>query len=259
MKKIFKLIDSAFKIGQSAVEHRVGPYAAQASFFIILSLVPSAMFIISMINRIIPYVLSQSELDIIFRVSAIFPSPLSEWTESVIWDILEKSSGISIVTAITSLWFSSRGFMALAQGISNVLSDGERQNYFIMRFLSIIYMFVFTVLMVFTIALLVFGNRIAAFLSPELPYSVGVITKILHLRWIIVFIILMSFFTLFYKFMPKQKRKIKELIPGAALAAGGWLVFSFAFNVYIKFAKSYASIYGSISYTILAMLWLYLV
>lgn len=254
LNSFFKYI---FEIWKKSNEHRIGAYAAQASFFVVLSLIPSMMFIISMVNHIIPYFLSQSELDMIIRISAFLPDSISAGFEGAVWDIMEKSAGISIVTAITALWFASRGFAALNEGISNVLSDGEQYNYFVRRFLSVVYMFIFTLLMIFTAVLLLFGKKLTAVLSPLMPGAMEIVIKLLHLRWAIVFVILAFFFTLFYKFMPKHHHKIKDLIPGAMLASGGWLIFTCIFRVYVTISKSYDSIYGSISYLILGMLWLY--
>lgn len=255
--KTNRLIYAAADLVKSASKHRIGPYAAQASFFIILSFIPSLMFLISMINYVLPYVIPVSDMEIINQIYAHFPEPLAGVAESIVRDVLEKSSGISVVTAVTSLWFSSRGIMALNQGINNVLSDGELQNYFFVRLMSLVYMFAFSVLVVMTIALLGFGNQISAYLSPILPEAMDVIYRVLHLRWVIVFVILTVFFTLFYHFMPKQHRPFGVLVPGAAVAAAGWLIFTWAFGVYVSLSKSYASVYGSISYLILAMLWLY--
>ncbi len=254
MKRFLKYI---FEIWEKSNEHRIGAYAAQASFFVVLSLIPAIMFIISMINHVIPYFISQSELDMIIQISAFLPESLADGFQSAIWDIMEKSAGISIVTAATSLWFASRGFSALNEGIGNVLSDGEQYNYFVRRFLSVLYMFAFTVLMIFTIVLLLFGKKISLFLASGMSETMEIIVKLLHLRWGIVFVILAFFFTLFYKFMPKHHHKIKDLIPGAVLASGGWLIFTCIFRVYVTISKSYDSIYGSISYLILGMLWLY--
>lgn len=254
MKKFLKYI---FEIREKSNEHRIGAYAAQASFFIVLSLIPAAMFIISMVNHIIPYFLSQSELEMIIQICTFLPESVAGEFRSAIWDIMEKSAGISIVTAGTSLWFASRGFAALNEGIGNVLSDGEQHNYFVRRFLSVIYMFVFTVLMIFTAGFVLFGKKIALFLSQWMSGTMEIVIKLLHLRWAIVFIILAFFFTLFYKFMPKHHHKIRDLIPGAVLASGGWLIFTCIFRIYVTISKSYDSIYGSISYLILAMLWLY--
>ncbi|MEG0019288.1 MAG: YhjD/YihY/BrkB family envelope integrity protein, partial [Oscillospiraceae bacterium] len=46
--------------------------------------------------------------------------------------------------------------------------------------------------------------------------------------------------------------------PGAAIASGGWLIFSFGYSIYINYFSSYASLYGSLGALMLFMLWLYM-
>lgn len=261
MKKLTDKLKMLFKLGQrfaySAAEHRVGPYAAQASFFIIMSLIPFFMFLLSIVRLVLPYFLQISDADLITSLNAIFPYKVALFLEEVVHDVFNRSSGISIVTAGMAIWFSSRGIMAIYQGVNNVLSDGELQNYFFCRFMSVLYLFVFTLIVALTIILGAFGKGAADWLALRFPHSIGLIYRILKSRYLIMFFLLTFFFTLFYKFMPKHKWKIAELIPGAALAALGWIVFTKGFGIYIGFSRSYDSIYGSISYIIFAMLWLY--
>lgn len=261
MKRFIEKLKMIYKFGEkcaySAAEHRIGPYAAQASFFIIMSLVPFFMFLLSIVRLVLPYFLQISDADLITSLNSIFPYKIALFLEEVVHDVFDRSSGISILTAGMSIWFSSRGIMAIYQGVNNVLSDGELQNYFFCRLMSVLYLFVFTLIVALTIILGAFGRNAADWLAVKFPLSIGLIYRLLQSRYLIMFFLLTFFFTLFYKFMPKYKWRISELIPGAALAAIGWIIFTKAFGIYICFSRSYDSIYGSISYIIFAMLWLY--
>lgn len=246
-----------YKVMQTAAEHRVGPYAAQASFFIILSLVPFFMFLLSLIRLVLPYFLQISDADLVRTLNELFPYRTALVMEDIVHDVFNRSSGISVVTAGMAVWFSSRGLMAINQGVNNVLSDGELQNYFFCRIMSVIYVFVFTLIVALTIILGGFGRSLAELAAARFPLFDNIIYRIVHSRYIIMFFLLTFFFTLFYKFMPKYRWRVRELIPGAALAALGWIVFSKGFGIYIGLSRSYDSIYGSISYIIFGMLWLY--
>ena len=115
----------------------------------------------------------------------------------------------------------------------------------------------FTLIVALTIILGGFGRSLAELAAARFPLFDNIIYRIVHSRYIIMFFLLTFFFTLFYKFMPKYRWRVRELIPGAALAALGWIVFSKGFGIYIGLSRSYDSIYGSISYIIFGMLWLY--
>lgn len=261
MRKISDWLRNAgsfiYRIIQNAAEHRVGPYAAQASFFIILSLVPFFMFLLSLIRLVLPYFLQISDVDLVRTLNELFPYRTALVMEDIVHDVFTRSSGISVVTAGMAVWFSSRGLMAINQGVNNVLSDGELQNYFFCRIMSVVYVFVFTLLVALTVILGGFGKSLAEWVAARFPLLEGIIYRIVNSRYIIMFFILTFFFTLFYKFMPKHKWRVRELVPGATLAALGWIVFTKGFGIYIGLSRSYDSIYGSISYIIFGMLWLY--
>ena len=257
MKRLEQLLKEAFTFSRAAAEHRIGPYAAQASYFIILSLIPFTMFLISIVRLVLPYFMQISDADLIRELNAVLPYRTALVMEDVIYQIFGRSSGISVVTAAMAIWFSSRGIMAIVQGVNNVLSDGELQNYFFCRAMSVVYTFLFTIIITLTMLVIGFGQSIAGLLAERFPASVGMVYELLNSRSMIMFVVLTFFFVLFYKFMPKRHLKVKELLPGALLAALGWILFTKGFGIYVSFSKSYASIYGGISYIIFAMLWLY--
>ena len=51
--------------------------------------------------------------------------------------------------------------------------------------------------------------------------------------------------------------KFRSVLPGAALAAAGWLGFSFFYSLYIDNFADYTLVYGSLAAVVLLMLWLY--
>ena len=50
---------------------------------------------------------------------------------------------------------------------------------------------------------------------------------------------------------------ISHHVPGAILSAAGWMIFSYAFSVYIDEYSGFSNTYGSLTTVILMMLWLY--
>ena len=57
--------------------------------------------------------------------------------------------------------------------------------------------------------------------------------------------------------LPNCKNTLKDSLPGALLAAFGWLVFSDLYSVYVTYFSGYASTFGSVYAVALSMLWLY--
>ena len=58
-------------------------------------------------------------------------------------------------------------------------------------------------------------------------------------------------------FIPDRKPKAKEEVPGALFTSVLWILFSYLFSIYIDYFTNFSSVYGSLTYIVLFMLWMY--
>ena len=57
--------------------------------------------------------------------------------------------------------------------------------------------------------------------------------------------------------MTGNAMKMSYHMPGAILSAAGWMIYSYAFSVYIDKFHGFSNMYGSLTTIVLIMLWLY--
>ena len=100
---------------------------------------------------------------------------------------------------------------------------------------------------------------IALSLSPVLLIFEEFILKTtsINIHHLVVFILLVTLFSVFYAYLPKRKSKFVTQIPGSIFTAFGWILFSFCYNFYINNFTNFSKIYGSLGALVLFMLWLY--
>ena len=94
----------------------VNEFSAQASFFLILSVFPFIMLLLTIIHYtpLEQSVLLSSMLD-------ITPEALNPLITSVINEMYEKASGTMLsLTAVAAIWSSSKGMRAITRGLHNV-------------------------------------------------------------------------------------------------------------------------------------------
>lgn len=255
MKHIKRIFLQICKFIICVVDDNIGLYAAQASFFIIISLIPFIMLLLALLKFFIPI----NEIDIINTVQSYVPSQISQWVYTITDEIFTKSSDISIisVTAITTLWLASRGFMALYSGLNNVSGIKDMPNYFYCRFVSLVYTLCFLLALFLSIILFGFGNNIQKFLNGRFTALYNISSLIINLR-ILIFMTLVSLcFAAFYTILPNKKIKFKKQLPGAVMASVGWMAFSYAYSIYIEYFSNYSYVYGSLAAIVFLMLWLY--
>jgi membrane protein len=187
-----------------------------------------------------------------------FPAAFNSIITSVtgIYDRSSSSTLIS-VTAITALWSAGKGFLAIMKGLNSVYEIKETRNYFLTRIISAFYTLIFAIMVIATMILFVFGNRLYFWILKKFPVLSDTALVIISLRTILGLVILITFFIIIYIVIPNRRTRIMNELPGAMLCAGGWMGFSYAFSYYIDNFSNYTLMYGSLTAIVLFMLWMY--
>ena len=256
MKKIKKIYGIIVDFICRLMDDNVGVYAAQASFFIIIAAIPFIMLLLSVLKLVLPIELAAVEEVIL----TVVPPSMQEIFLRIAIELFGKSASVSIIsiTAVTTLWLSSRGVMALYLGL-NTVYHADIRNYFYVRALSIVYTFLFLIVIAFSIVVYVFGGTVQSMLIRYAPPLGRGLSWILKARGFILFGMLTVFFTLLYRFLPRKKPHLKFLkqLPGALAAAAGWMIFTYIYSFYIENFSNYSYVYGSLTAVVFLMLWLY--
>ncbi len=229
-------------------------YAAQSSFFMMFSLFPIVMIIISIVQLVLPF----SEDEFINMVSSYIPLKMDFDISFLLKDLLSHSAGTIIsVSTITVLWSASKVVYSLVLGLNNIHHTIETRSNIIRRLLSILYTLAFIIIIIVYFVVLVFGNYIQMYLESIIPALTSASVLIVCLRTALSITVLILFFALIYKALPDKRLKLRHQLPGAIFATAGWLIYSYIFNIYINNFSNYSYIYGSLTAIILFMLWMY--
>lgn len=254
MKSFKERFKKIFEFVMLLTGDQVSVYAAQASFFLIISAIPFLMLVFTLMKLFIDVDLTY----ITHLISAFAPSEVSRFLNTIIVELFGKTASVSVisVTAVSTLWLSSKGVLALYTGLNNVYHS-ENKNYIQSRLISVVYTLVFIVALILTIVFFGFSNRLEALASGHSAFLTTLVNFFLRSKILIFMIYLTLIFALFYKFLPKRDNRFKSQLPGAAFSAVGWMVFSYIYSIYIENFSNYSYVYGSITAIVFLMLWLY--
>ena len=220
-------------------------YAANACYFLAISIFPALLLILASLRYT-----SQSAVDLIHLLEGILPGALKGAAESLIVSTYYNSSGAVLgVSAIAALWSASRGIHGLLTGLNRIYGVQENRGWLYTRLLSVGYTFVFLILVIFTLVFQVFGESLSGlyFLAEQIDW---------HSLWLLAVQILVI--DLIYMVLPNRRNRFLGSLPGAALAAVGWQLFSRGFSLYVEHMVSrYTNIYGSVYTVAIGLLWVY--
>ena len=246
-----KFIKRLAGIVQRGMDDNVMVYAAQSAYYIVLSVIPFIMILLSVLQFFIP--IDKSE--IISRIPSVFSSEIQEYFKGIIDEIFSKPAiSLISVSAVTTLWSASRGFAAVERGVKNVYKIPKR-NFIIADILqSFLYTIVFTVVIVLFLGFIVFEKAVLFIINKRIPWLA---VNISYFRYVIFLLVTIIFFILLYAGFTSRKIPLKYHLPGAAFTGAGWILFSYIFSVYINNFANYSRIYGSLTAIVLMMLWIY--
>lgn len=229
-------------------------YAAQTTFFVLLSFFPFMMLLIMIASRF-----SFARTNVVYYLLDIAPSQLKTYILYIVDEIMySNSNSFTIITAVVSLWSAGKGIQALTYGLDKIYDVERKKNFFIVRLFSALYTLVFILLCFLIMILHIFGKQIAIKIIELRPSLANATILILSLKSAFTFIIIFVFLLLMYYQLPGRKGKVRHEIMGASLAALGWMLMTKLFSFYIQHISSVSKMYGSLTSIILIIIWLYI-
>ena len=236
---------------------QISLYAAQASFFVLLSGIPFLMLLLSAGREWILF----SDMDIAGMIAQWIPEDFQSAFSSLAAQLLE-SGGLPILsaTALATLWSASRGMAAVERGMCGVYGIGEDRRLLPSLMRSVVYTAILIVLLYATFFLLVFGVGIADLFLSVLPALRDPLTVLMQARGWLLLPILTAFFSLLHFAVVRRIRPPARrpwVLPGALLTAVGWMLFTRGYSLYLRLFPHAPYLYSSLALLVILMLWIH--
>jgi len=249
MREILKKINS---ITDKIAEDHISAYAAQSAFFIMLSLVPILLLLMTLV-RFTPI----TQADIMAAAYELFPKTVSSTIISIVNEVYSQTGTAISVSLLVVLWSAGKGVLAISNGLNTIRGQVETRNYIFLRLRAAVYTVLFLLAIILSLVFLGFGNSISMLVNKYMPVLQYVMDFIIETRTIIMILILIIFSLSIYMFLPNKRRRLRSQFPGAIFTAFGWTLASFIFSVYMDIFKGFSNMYGSLTTIVIIMLWLY--
>ena len=243
-----------YKIIHKLRQDHVSAYAGQSAYFTVLSVLPFLLFLLTLVQHL-PIELE----DILETLYYIIPESYESLIRSVFYDIhVESGKTLLSISLIITIWTAGKGTLVLSNGLNAIYELEDDRNYFELRFKAMIYTVLFALVIVFTMLFLVFGNRIYKLLYVGFVYLPKPIRILTLSRTVIAFAVFLIIFTLFYSFLPARRQPVLRQLPGAVFTTLSWMLSAYIFSLYVDSSSMNSYMYGSLSYIILFLIYLYM-
>lgn len=254
-KAVNTVIYAVERISKRFDSDNLSAYAAQAAFFIFISIFPFLMLFLNLL-KYIPFFSSEN---IEVWIMEIFSPLIGELLIGIIKEANASGSGALIsITTVAALWACSKGVLGIIYGLNSIYKTTEKRGYIRLRATAVFYTVGLLVALVIMLLLMVFGNTILNFVMTRFPALDSFANAVRVVRWLVSFGFLMIFFMFLYTVIPERKTKFKNEIPGAVVSAVGWIGFSALYSLYMDMFAVRSNIYGSLAAIIFFLLWIYI-
>lgn len=241
---------SLLHIGRQVAELRVSLYAANASFFIVLSFFPGLVLVLGLLRH------TGLEAETLLAVLEGFvPQVLFPAMQHLVRTAYRNTAVLSL-SALAALWSAGRGIYGLIIGMNAIYGVRESRGYFYTRAVSTGYMFAFLALLLLTLLFYVFGNSLLqAF--PVDSMLLRFLDDVIGIRFLLLLLLQTGLFSAMNMAFPNITVTFPQAFPGALLSSLGWLSFSSLYSFYVERFSGYAGIYDHVYAMAIGMLWLY--
>lgn len=242
------------KIVEKINNHKISVYAAQATLFVVISVIPFTMLIISIIKYIIPF----DKADIMSFVTPLMHRNLIPYLGNVLDEVFSGATvSIISVTTVATVWAASKGMMALVQGLESVYETDKKRGYIKTRLFAYIYTLFFVVIIAAALLFSAAGRYFLGLAVSSNPSLIPV-AEFIEASPVIVHVLILTIVCgLLYKILPGGGLTFVNQLPGAFFTSLGWVCFSAGYSFYVNRFADYSYIYGSLTAVVLLILWLY--
>ena len=252
--------DRFFKMVSLGIKQFSDPYyqgfAAQLSFYFLLSIVP----ILLLISQVLTMVFKHDLEDAVgWLIDYFGNSPITKEIEGIVLGSGSGSGAMSIVFIFVAIWAASRAQFSLIRITNFTFSEGQStgKGFIRDRIRAMKTMAIILILIIFAIVVLMYGNVILKLALKIFGKEAAAGQIWLILRWPIAIVLYFFMISYIYYVLPSEKKKYKEIIPGSIFAAIGLLLVTALYSNYVATVANYNVLYGSLATIVALLFWFY--
>ncbi len=234
--------------------HGIMGRGAELAYYFLFSFLPLIIFVAALISAMNIDISSFSGLERLIPQDVL--NIISEYYHYIFG---AQNTGLMISGLVLSVYFSSAAVRSLMRGLDIAYHVKENRSFIRKLIMSIFFAIILLLMISLSMVVLVAGGKIIELIIYVFPEYEGFefVTNIL--RFALPIVPMLFVLVLLFMFVPNQKVKFREAIPGALFSLIAWMVVSAIFSLYVSTLGNYSVLYGSLGAIIVLMLWFYLI
>jgi len=231
--------------------------AAQIAYYMLLSVIPFLIFVLSVISRL-DFGEALSPL-LMEALREQMPLEAANFIVDIVVRVLPtRSSETTVVSFMVALWGSSMAVGALITTINRAYNLRPRRNIVTQKLMSILLVLVLSAILLIALLILLFGPQVTQEAFEFMHLASETNTFWTQVRLPLATLLAFAALAILYYYAPEARQRFIHILPGAVTATVFWLVTSSAFRLFVRNFSNYNATYGSLAAVVilLAYFWL---
>ncbi|EJF98261.1 YihY family protein [Bartonella vinsonii subsp. arupensis Pm136co] len=178
-------------------------------------------------------------------------------TQEIVNVLTIQRGGVLTVSVIGAAYFASNGIEALRTALNKAYRVVERRSLLFCRFQSLFFVILGAIGLVVISFLLILAPLLLKIMQNHSFFMTEYIGIIRLWRYIIAAVVLFVSLLIVHKWLPAERRKFIDILPGIVVTMSVWFVASIAFAQYLTMFD-YISTYAGLASIMVAIIFLYI-
>ena len=232
----------ARRVWREAWDDEVTIRAAALSYYWLFSLFPALLFLVALVGYL-PLTGLQQRLTA--YITTVLPPDAAATVTRTLDEVLRGNRGdLLSIGVLLALWAGSNGMASVISTLNIAYDVDESRAWWRRRALAIVLTVAFSLFIVATLALLVFGPKIGAAVAGWFGLS-----RLFTAAWNVVSVPIVIACALVgvglvYHLAPNTRERGRWITPGAVLTVVLWLTMSWGLRLYVAHFANYNATYG---------------
>lgn len=245
-------------------DDRVTGLAAEIAFFGLISLFPTLIALTAALGSLDSIVGGDAAAAVERTILDFLRGILTDQASATVASVRELfesgSTGILTFGLLFALWSASRGFVAVINALDVAYDLEDRRGYLRLRLVGLGLALGSVVTGAVILTMLVIGPLLGTGMdvAETLGFGAGFATFWDWVRWPVALAVMIIWAATVLHLAPNHHTPWRWDLPGAALAAACWALFSVGFRIYLDVAGATNQVLGTLGGALIVLLWLYL-
>jgi membrane protein len=229
--------------------------AAALSYYFVLSLFPSLIFLSAIVAYLpVPNLFDQA----LSMMARVLPPDSMGLVRRVLADVITPNRGTFLSFGILgTLWTASGWFSATIEALNIAYDVEDDRPFWKIRPLAVGLALMTGALMLVALSVMIVGPRFGEWLAGRVHLSYFFVLLWPYIHWSTAIGFTVLAVEALYFLAPNVKQRFLATLPGAILAVGCWLALSYLLGLYFRHFTNFNKTYGTLGAGVALMTWLY--